>query len=77
MAKRQANSAYYMAWVSARYAVAEVDAGKYPKAEELARRAIAIQRSIAGGETAPITALTMITLAEARAFQGDRHQPRA
>jgi len=71
MAKRQADCGYYTAWVSARYAAAEVDAGDYPKAEDLARRAIAIQRSIAGGETAPTTALTMITLAEAQAFQGD------
>jgi tetratricopeptide (TPR) repeat protein len=57
---------YYTARVLARFALSELDAGDYPAAKELARRAVTIQRSIGGGETAPNTALTMVTLAEAR-----------
>jgi serine/threonine-protein kinase len=71
LTKGQADSSYFTAWVSARYALAEVDAGDYPKAEDLARRVITIQQSNHGGETAATTAQMMITLGEARVFQGD------
>jgi tetratricopeptide (TPR) repeat protein len=54
-----------------RYALLEFDSGHYSRAEELAGRALKIQRAMRGGETAPDTAWTMITLAGARAFQGD------
>src|SRR5262249_539408 len=49
----------------------EFDSGNYSSAEELAARALSMQRTLAGGESAPDTAWTMMTLAEARVFRGD------
>ena len=57
--------------VLSNYALLEFDSRHYSRAEELANRALKIQRAMPGGETAPDTAWTMITLAEARLFQGD------
>ncbi|MBV9301453.1 MAG: serine/threonine protein kinase [Acidobacteriaceae bacterium] len=63
--------AYRTAKILSKYALLELDSGHYSKAEELAKRALKIQRAARGGETAPETAWTMIALAEARVFQGD------
>src|SRR5262249_49505911 len=46
-------------------ALLEFDSGNYSSAEELAARALSMQRTLAGGESAPDTAWTMMTLAEA------------
>jgi len=59
------------AWVSSRFALSEFDAGRYAVAEALARRSVELQSKISGGEKAPSTALALITLGEARVFQGD------
>jgi len=71
LAQRQPDHTYLTAWVLSRFALLELDAGNYSTAEELARRAITNQRAIVGGDSAPNTALTMVTLAEARVFQGN------
>ncbi|MBV9265764.1 MAG: tetratricopeptide repeat protein [Acidobacteriaceae bacterium] len=57
--------------ILSKYALLEFDSGQYSRSEELARRALKIQRAMRSGETAPDTAWTIITLAEARVFQGD------
>jgi serine/threonine-protein kinase len=62
---------FHASWVLSRFALLEFDARNYSAAEGLAERALAMQRAIIGGGTAPETAKTMITLAEARVFQGD------
>jgi tetratricopeptide (TPR) repeat protein len=59
------------AWVSSRFALSEFDAGRYAVAEALARRSVELQSRVSGGENAPSTALALITLGEARVFQGD------
>jgi tetratricopeptide (TPR) repeat protein len=64
-------NAYKTTRVLSKYALLEFDSGDYSRTEELARRALKIQRAMRGGETAPDTAWTLITLAEARVFQGD------
>jgi tetratricopeptide (TPR) repeat protein len=52
-------------------ALLEFDEGNYPAAEDTAARSVSVAHAVNGGETAPDTALTMITFAEARQFQGD------
>jgi tetratricopeptide (TPR) repeat protein len=64
-------NAYRATRILSRYALLEFDSGHYSRTEELAGRALKIQRAMRGGETAPDTALTMITLGQARIFQGD------
>jgi tetratricopeptide (TPR) repeat protein len=64
-------NAYKATRILSKYALLEFDSGHYSRTEELAGRALKIQRAMRGGETAPDTALTMITLAQARIFQGD------
>src|SRR5262249_39346482 len=70
-AQHQAGSSYTAARVLYNFALLEVDAGDYRAAEEKAERSLSMARSVNGGETAPDTALTMMTLAEARLLQGD------
>jgi serine/threonine-protein kinase len=71
-AQRQAgNSTYTIARVFSDFALLEFDIGNYQAAEEKARRALSMQRALLGGQSAPETALTMTTLAEARLLQGD------
>jgi serine/threonine-protein kinase len=70
-AEGQADRNYYMGWVLSRFAVLEFDAGDYRAAETLAQRALASEHAIVGGDTAPNTAMTMVTLAEARLFEGN------
>ena len=67
----QSSDTYSTTRVLFNLAVLEFDSGNYRRAEELARRTLSMQKTIAGGDTAPDTALTMITLAETRVFQGD------
>jgi serine/threonine-protein kinase len=69
--QRQAGSTYTMARVLSDFALLEFDIGNYQAAEEKAERALSMQRALLGGESAPDTALTMTTLAEAKLFQGD------
>ena len=57
--------------ILSKYALLEFDSGHYSRSEELATRALKIQCAMRGGETAPDTAWTIITLVEARVFQGD------
>jgi eukaryotic-like serine/threonine-protein kinase len=57
--------------VLSKYALLEFDSGHYARAEELASRALKIQRALGGGETSPDTAWAMIILAQARVFQSD------
>jgi serine/threonine-protein kinase len=70
-AQRQVGSTYTLARVFSDFALLEFDLGNYQAAEEKARQALSIQRTLLGGESAPETAFTMITLAEAKLFQGD------
>jgi tetratricopeptide (TPR) repeat protein len=70
-ARRQAGSTYTVARVLSDFALLEFDRGDYQAAEEKAGQAVSIQHALLGGESAPETALTMTTLAEARLFQGD------
>jgi len=70
-AQRQAGSAYTVARVLYNFAVLEFDDGDYRAAEEKAERSLSMARAMHGGETAPDTAFTMMTLAEARLLQGD------
>jgi tetratricopeptide (TPR) repeat protein len=69
--QRATSDPYDTAWVLSRFALLEFDARDYGAAEALADRALAIQRAMAGGGTAPETARTMTTVAEARVFRGD------
>jgi serine/threonine-protein kinase len=70
-AQRQADSTYTVSRVLYNIALLELDGANYPAAEDKAGRTLSLQLAMAGGESAPDTALTMITLAEARLFQGD------
>jgi tetratricopeptide (TPR) repeat protein/predicted Ser/Thr protein kinase len=71
MARVQAGSTYNVARVLYNLALLEFDDGDYRAAEQNAMRSLSLARALYGGETAPDTAITMITLAEARLFQGD------
>jgi serine/threonine-protein kinase len=71
-AERSSNPPYYKQWVLSRYASLEFDSGNYSKAEELARRALAIQHDMDGGGTGRDTAQTRIVLAQTLIF---RHDP--
>jgi serine/threonine-protein kinase len=70
-AQQQTGATYTVARVFSDFALLEFDIGNYPAAEQNAGRALSMQRAVLGGESAPDTALTMITLAEARLFQGN------
>jgi tetratricopeptide (TPR) repeat protein len=70
-AQGQSGSAYAVARVLYNFALLEFDNGDYRTAEEKAARSLSMARSMHGGETAPDTAITMMTLAEARLLEGD------
>jgi len=70
-AQHQAGNTYTAARVLYNFALLEFDAGDYRAAEEKAERSLSMARAINGGETAPDTAFTMMTLAESRLLQGD------
>jgi tetratricopeptide (TPR) repeat protein len=70
-AEQQAGRTYTVSRVLYNFSLLEFDAGHYPAAEEMARRALSLQRTIPGGESAPDTALTMTAVAETILFQGD------
>jgi serine/threonine-protein kinase len=70
-AQQQPGSTYTVSRVLYNFSLLEFDCENYQAAEEKARRALSMQRSLRGGESAPDTVLTMTTLAEARLFQGD------
>jgi serine/threonine-protein kinase len=70
-AQQQAGGMYTVARVLDDFALLEFDVGNYQAAGEKAGRALSMRRALHGGESAPDTALTMTTLAEARLFQGD------
>jgi tetratricopeptide (TPR) repeat protein len=63
--------AYKTTKVLSKYALLEFDSGHYARAEEVASRALKVQRVMGGRENSPEIAWTMVTLAEARVFQGD------
>ena len=71
MAQQQTGRTYAVSRVLYHAALLEFDCGNYSAVEELASRALAMQRTIPGGESAPDTARTMTTVAQARLFQGD------
>jgi serine/threonine-protein kinase len=71
VAQQQPGSAYTVSRVLYNFSLFEFDCGNYSTAEEKARQALSVQRSLPGGESAPDTVLTMTMLAEARLFQGD------
>lgn len=68
-AERSSNPPYYTQWVLSRYASFEIDSGNYSKAEEFAQRALVVQRTMAGVDTARDTAQTTIVLAETRVLR--------
>ena len=70
-AESQSDHTYYTGWVLSRFAVLELDVGNYLAAETKAERALTNERTRVSGDTAPSIAMTMVTLAEARLFQGD------
>jgi serine/threonine-protein kinase len=70
-AQLQADKTYTAARVLYNFSLLEFDAGDYRAAEEKAERSLSMARAMNGGETAPDTAVTMMTLAEARLLQGD------
>jgi tetratricopeptide (TPR) repeat protein len=69
-AQHQAGS-YTLSRVLSNFAPLEFDSKSYRAAEEKSKTALSLQRAMAGGQSAPDTALTMITFAEARRFQHD------
>lgn len=62
---------YRAARIQYQLALLEFDSGRYVAAETRAKQALSAQRTMAGGETAPDTAWTMIALGQARVFQHD------
>jgi tetratricopeptide (TPR) repeat protein len=70
-AQQQSGRTYTVSRVLYNFSLLEFDTGNYQGAEDKARRALSLQRTMPGGENAPDTALTMTTIAEARLFQGD------
>jgi tetratricopeptide (TPR) repeat protein len=69
-AKHQAGS-YMLSRVLYNFALLEFDSKNYQAAEEKSNAALFLQGAMPRGQDAPDTALTMITLGEARRFRGD------